>query len=254
MVAGRRIDSSGSLVASTNEELRQNWQRLRAQRGSSPASPPRPGHASRDEARELFEKLEFTTEPPETLVAASPWFVDLSPFSSHSLTEAVGPVLRAWSLAALPRGRQTFNGIEFEIGAGVVQLANGVTESFAGQFPTNVSGIRIGRKARRLHFLYATHASDRDQLVARHVIRFRNAQAWEIPITGQFVDAARNSDSEPHRTRRALLAAVVPNQSRTVRLLQTSWENPLPNLEIEVIDLMSVRTWAAIRLVAITVE
>jgi hypothetical protein len=39
-----------------------------------------------------------------------------------------------------------------------------------------------------------------------------------------------------------------------VRLFQTSWENPLPEVEVESIDLVSAMSFDSAFLVAITVE
>lgn len=208
-----------------------------------------------DEAAKLLvETMQFTEEPSKRNAAATAHFVDLSSFLNASLAENRG--MGEFNLAALPQGRQKFAEIEFEVGPGIVQLASQATERFARRFPTNVTGIKVGRKCRVLHFLYGSERTDRDQFVARYVIHFSNGRTWEIPVSGQDVNAFRSDDVEPHKAKRALLVHVVPQKRGAVaaRLLQTSWENPLPNLEIESIDYISAMNWGSAYLVAITVE
>jgi hypothetical protein len=158
-----------------------------------------------------------------------------------------------WNLAELPQGQQTFNGVRFEIGSGVVQLASQEhLRLFEGHFPTNVSGIKVGRKSPVLHFLYCSIASRR-QLLAKYVIRFANGQTWEIPVGAQDVDAF-TGDSDPHNAKRALLARLVPIAHGSERVLQSAWENPLPDEEIKAIDYVSEMSWDATALLAITLE
>jgi hypothetical protein len=101
--------------------------------------------------------------------------------------------------------------------------------------------------------LYGSINSNRDQFVAKYIIRFSNGQTWELPVSGQDINAFTN-DSEPHKAKRALLARVIPNEHVSVRLLQTAWENPLPDLEIQSIDYISEMSWGAAYLIAITLE
>jgi hypothetical protein len=158
-----------------------------------------------------------------------------------------------WNLAALSQGQQTFNGVRFEIDSGVIQLASRLhLKYFDGYFPTNVSGMKVGRKGQVLHFLYCSTAGRR-QLVARYVIRFANGQTWEIPVGAQDVDAF-TSDSDPHNAKRALLARLIPIPHGSERVLQSAWENPLPDLEIKTIDYVSEMSWDATALLAITLE
>ncbi len=257
--AGRRIDRSGSIVALTKSEVSQGWHELRAQGQATPnlANTRNPSKLDEGAANKLFDQLEFTRRSSKLDISAGRFFVDLSPHVNVSLTEDLAPggaKQTDFTLAALPSGRQTFNGIEFEIGSGIIQLAGGVLDTFSRRFPNEVPGIKVGRKAQVLQFLYGSRETDRNHFVARYLIRFRNGQTWEIQVNGQDLGARRTLDSEPHKAKRALLARVVPSGHGTIRILQTAWENPFPDVEIESIDYISQRTWGAAYLLAITLE
>ena len=56
----------------------------------------------------------------------------------------------------LPSGHQTIGGVIFDI-RGIVQLTGPVLRQRAGDvFPSVVSGIRVHRKCRHLHFLHVS--------------------------------------------------------------------------------------------------
>ena len=60
------------------------------------------------------------------------------------------------NLTALPRGLQTFAGVEFDV-RGLVQLR--CSKSFTEPFPKEIKKIPVGHECRKLHFLHAASTS-----------------------------------------------------------------------------------------------
>jgi hypothetical protein len=82
-------------------------------------------------------------------------------------------------LSALPRGRQTLAGVEFDV-RGVVQLS---IPGWPGRYPERVAGIKVGQPCRRLHFLHATGWVVPDgTVIGRYVIHYADGQRAEVPI------------------------------------------------------------------------
>src|SRR5947209_19107504 len=73
--------------------------------------------------------------------------IDLGPHVNQKLNERFHDYHPGNDLASLPKGRQTFAGVKFTVGVGVVQLGAGK--------PNKVEGIKVGVKAEKLHFLHA---------------------------------------------------------------------------------------------------
>src|SRR4051812_19635383 len=73
--------------------------------------------------------------------------IDLGPHVNQKLNERFHDYHQGNDLASLPKGRQTFAGVKFTVGVGVVQLGAGK--------PNKVEGIKVGVKAEKLHFLHA---------------------------------------------------------------------------------------------------
>src|SRR6185295_8366040 len=84
--------------------------------------------------------------------------LDLGDYYNAALTENWHHGLPDNDLASLPHGVQTFDGVEFDV-RGIIQLRGLalLTESKARKemYPTQVKGIPINRRVRRLHFLHA---------------------------------------------------------------------------------------------------
>src|SRR5437868_8444232 len=77
--------------------------------------------------------------------------LDLSRSYTYSFTNL--STNRPWS--AIPRGRQTNDGVPFQIG-GTVELT-GMDDARRGIFyPTEITNVLAGFKAQRLHFLHGT--------------------------------------------------------------------------------------------------
>jgi serine/threonine protein kinase len=84
----------------------------------------------------------------------NPKSADLSAFYNASLTnDLFNPAWVGNTLETLPAGRQTFDGIEFDI-RGIVQLG-GAHAHFAFYYPPEIRGVPVRQRCRSLHFLHA---------------------------------------------------------------------------------------------------
>jgi hypothetical protein len=183
--------------------------------------------------------------------------IDLSGFYNAALTEnwhdGVGG-----SLAALPRGVQSFQNVAFDA-RGVVQLAGGQLNDKG--YPARITGVPVRRKCLRLHFL---HATGWPEAVGRHVgsyvAHYADGQQRFIPI---LYDQEAQDWCVQSPTRKGPTAARIaweslpeaaPLPGSVRRLYLFTWTNPLPQIEVRSLDFESAMNDAAPFLVALTVE
>jgi hypothetical protein len=164
-------------------------------------------------------------------------------------------------LAALPKGLQTFGGVDFDV-RGIVQLRS--LSPSATNFPPVIQGIAVKQKCQRVHFLHAAAfgaSPDDGKQIGTYVVHYA-ANEWrlEIPIRyGHEVRSWHTAAGEPP-ARKELKAvwqgqnAATRNNGGPIRLFLTTWTNVAPGLEIESIDYVSSMAVPAPFLVAITVE
>src|SRR5437867_5727935 len=184
--------------------------------------------------------------------------VDLS--ASYSRKSDTFEAGTAWS--AVPWGRQTFDGIPFQLGGIMEGTGMGAAQDgwvFAGHY----SGIRVGRKAEWIHLLHGTGYDEKDgTAIARVTLNYENGEKRNLNI--QYGVHVRNwwvMKSEK-------VAAVTDPNSRvawtgtsgqtdpggvTLRLFQTSLQNPLPDQLIQSMDFSSLFRRATPVIVAMTV-
>ncbi len=260
VLAGRRLDFTGSFSDLTPEESREGWQRLRSRHPTRLYPRERIGPAEvgpgNAEAGRFLESLELTRRTPERHAQARPFCVDLSAAVNLHLNAELRNMARGGSLPTLPQGRQKFGETEFEIGPGVVQFACQYFQLMGTEFPQKqFLGLKVGRKCRTLHFLHARRWGDlKAAFLASYLIHFANGLTWEIPVTNQNQGNVRYSGDEPGGAKGSIVAWRGTNSLGQVRLFQTSWENPLPEVEVESINLVSGMSFYPAFLAAITVE
>src|SRR5262245_13402983 len=80
---------------------------------------------------------------------ASPW----EPFQSRPIPE--------FDLASLPTGTISLAGVAFDVRGGI-QLCR-YWPAYQAWFPTNLSGIAVNQKCRRLHFLHGTTYTEKEE-------------------------------------------------------------------------------------------
>jgi len=192
--------------------------------------------------------------------AARKELLNLTPFYNAGLKES-------WhggngnDLAGLPKGLQTFGGVEFDV-RGIVQL--GSQSPSATNYPPAVRAIPVKQKCQQLHFLHAAGfgvPGDEGKQIGMYVVHFAtNQMRLEIPIRyGQEVRNWHAVAGEPAAPKDLTVAwqgenAQSKRAGRSIRLFLTTWTNLVPGLEVESIDFVSAMGVPAPFLIAVSVE
>jgi hypothetical protein len=186
----------------------------------------------------------------------------LSAHYNAALTETWLPtnvVTAGNDLSALPRGLQQFNSVPFDV-RGVIQLSGGALENSGGRFPPEITGIQVGRRCRKIHFLHGAAWSARAGThIGSYVVHYvggesrevkilfgQNVREWLAPPAPQLLTSAAVAWEGSNPAGRAL--------GLSVRLYQMTWLNPQPDTEVQRIDFKSTLENPAPFLIAITVE
>ena len=147
---------------------------------------------------------EMCVIPPRNPVA-SPRMIDLTPYYTSSK--------RGYnSLAALPSGLRTIASTSFDI-RGVIELSRLQDRGVEGGYPEKITGIKIGLKSRRLHFLQATNLETKDGTrVGDYVVHYANHETQVIPIVyGKDVRNWWTVTGEPFNTQNSTLVWIGSN-------------------------------------------
>jgi hypothetical protein len=184
--------------------------------------------------------------------------IDLSAYFNGALTEAWHPGNPANTLAALPRGKQVFAGVPFEV-RGIVQLSGAGLKRSGGAFPEAVDAIKLARPARKLHFLHGTGFSVAEGTsVGGFRVHYAGGQTNLIPIVyGENVRDWWDPPADGKGVTTAELAwrganEAVLAEGGSLRLYKFTWVNPRPEAVIETVDYFSAMTEAAPFLIAVT--
>jgi RNA polymerase sigma factor (sigma-70 family) len=157
--------------------------------------------------------------------------IDLGPHVNQKLNERFHDYREGNDLATLPTGRQSFAGIPFTVGKGVVRLG--------GDKPAKVVGIKVDAKATKLHFLHACgHSGNvpRNTPIGKYVVHFADKSTEEIEIVygKDVVDWwVQPGVSDPTRGK---VAWEGQNAFSAIKLFLTTWENPNPGKRIVTLD------------------
>lgn len=183
----------------------------------------------------------FTARDPKT----SPELIDLTTFYNAMLTETWhGRGGNGNDLSALPEGVQTFGGQQFDV-RGIVQL-KGKADSVTN-FPAEVRGIKVHQKCRHLYFLHSAgvgRPADEGKQVGTYVVHYASQQMRvDIPIIyGQAMRDWHTSANEGALGDTLKVVwkgqnAVSTRAGQSIRLFMTTWTNPVPDFEVESLDL-----------------
>jgi hypothetical protein len=196
--------------------------------------------------------------PSAAPIASTAHCLDLSPHFNDSLDEGwQHQLMPGNNLATLPKGRQIFGGVEFDV-RGIIQLTSPQLRRYATlvQFPEQVRGIAVGRKCRALYFLQATGwnaASDR--WVGTYFIQYAGGEKIsEVIIYGE---GTGNWWAQPVDLQRPGASVVWQGTNaakQPVQLFKQIWTTPRPDLEIKSVDFTSQMTRVAPFLIAVTAE
>ena len=216
---------------------------------------------ARPPATNAPSKVATASRFPPRDPAASKELLDLTPFYNASLDESWHKRHPGNDLAVLPKGLQTFGGVEFDV-RGIIQLGSQTPP--ATNFPVRIKGIPVHQKCQRLHFLHAAgfgNSGSEGTQIGAYVVHFAaNQTRLEIPIRyGQEVRDWHPVPGERAAPPELTVAwkganAYTETMGRSVRLFLTTWINLAPELEIESIDFVSTLAVPAPFLIAISVE
>jgi RNA polymerase sigma factor (sigma-70 family) len=157
--------------------------------------------------------------------------IDLGPHVNQKLNERFHNYREGNDLAALPTGRQSFAGIAFTVGGGVVQLG--------GEKPAKVAGIKVGAKVVKLHFLHAGGFGGnipRSTPIGKYVVHYADESTEEIDIIygKDVVDWwVQPGVADPTRSK---VAWEGQNAFSAIKLFLTTWENSHPEKRIVTLD------------------
>ncbi len=111
---------------------------------------------------------------------SGPVYIDLQPQANVKLKDDFHSGTYAGNnLAELPTGKQTFGGVKFNVGEGLVQLGS---SNVAGK-PEKVEGIKVGRTLKKLHFLHACgHNAPDDTVIAKYVVHYDDNTTEDVEV------------------------------------------------------------------------
>jgi hypothetical protein len=170
-------------------------------------------------------------------------------------------------LSELPRGVVSLSGapVPFDV-RGLIQLTS---STMIPPFPTNVDGIKVQQKCRRLHFLQGAVLGDkmyssaaRDQAgseIGWYQIHYADGRQQRVPLR-YGLDVLNWDPMESGPLPPGVVVAwegangISRKLGRRIRLYCQQWENPYGDIELASLDFHSSMARAAPFLVAVTVE
>jgi hypothetical protein len=147
------------------------------------------------------------------------------------------------NLSSLPRGKQKFGDVEFEIGEGVMQLGSASVEGK----PTEIKDIKVGRAAKKLHFLQACgYNAEPDTVIGKYVIHYADKSTAEVEIVygKDVVDWWAYPDQAAPTKGKAVWEGENPASKgfeAKIKLYLMTWENPKADKVVETIDFVATK-------------
>jgi hypothetical protein len=196
----------------------------------------------------------------------SPNLIDLTDYYNTSLAENWERQETGKNMAELGTGVQLLAGVKFDI-RGAVRLADREGQYLDRHYPLSVPGIPVAQRCRRLHFLQASEGASKidGTRLGSYVVHYVNHQAWQIPIV--YGEDLRDWYTQPGESDSAARAEVAwrgdnaasrrsstTGETGGLRLYKRTWDNPVPDVEIESIDFVLNSGPAQPFLLAITAE
>jgi len=171
-------------------------------------------------------------------------YVDLGAFYNFALSEEIHG--KPGNTIPLKSGIDNYNGVHFDV-RGIIQLASNVAfEKSHIQYPEKISGIQINRLADKFCFLHSSAwESKKGSNVVNIVIHYANNQERTITIRNQEdVEDWWFMQGKSIIPTNAQLAwegsnKRVKDMGVVLKLYHYTWENPLPEVEITMVDLIS---------------
>ncbi|MDA1277899.1 MAG: hypothetical protein O2960_28210, partial [Verrucomicrobia bacterium] len=201
-----------------------------------------------------FSTLNGNFAENDSLVVAKPVSIDLTdfvntPFSSMIRTED--------ETFEFPSPLEVNDGVQFKV-TGLVQLAGLAANPITSRLPDRVTGIKVQRKCRRIHFLHAAGPGgrpDEGTRIGSYLVRFSNGESIELPIIyGKNLRSWWGFPGEPPQATNAEVSWTTMSSGTPVRLFVNTWENPKPNVEISSVDVVANIARAGLFLAGVTAE
>lgn len=204
----------------------------------------------------IFKSGEVPAILPRS-AATPPTAIDLSAYYNADLATGWTGGGDRNSLASLPRGLQRLGGVPFDI-RGIIQL--GCQMCIIQGAPTRVTGIKVGRRCKKLHFLHAVSCSGNTSNgteVARFVFHQGALPPSTLPI--RFGSDVRDwwmvyRQPPPKPDPATIVWTGETGQHQPVQLFKSTWENPHPESKVDNFDFISTMGYAAPFLIAVTAE
>jgi hypothetical protein len=191
-----------------------------------------------------FSQLELAKVIPPRAANTGANLIDLTDYYDAPLTQSWhSPKEAQNSLGELQSGVQNLNGVDFDV-RGLIQVGAFAANGLA--YPSRVEGIPVGQLCHRLHFLhsaiFAGGAHTGDEL-GTYLIHYIGGRQIEIPISaGKDVVDWWSLPGKQDATCVTAWTGSNPaakRVGRTIRLFQTTWENPFPAVPINQLDFVS---------------
>ena len=200
-----------------------------------------PAHSQADTVKVRTKPLQAIEERAPTTDGR---FVDLGPYYNFSLSEEIHG--KPGNTIPIPSGISEFAGVRID-SRGIIQLSSKVAfQNSHIEYPGEIKGIVVNHRADSLCFLHSSAwASPTGAEVAKIVVHYEDGQQQVIPIRYR-VDVedwwfTPASSVIPPHARVAWEGSNnrVEEQGISLKLYLYTWVNPLPDLEITSIDLIS---------------
>lgn len=208
----------------------------------------------------LSSKRQFSNLIPARLAQTPTNLIDLTEYYNAALVQTwhPGAIPRYYTntLEELPPGLLQLAGQVFDV-RGIVQLSGSELKRVGGQFPQQITGIKINQTCRQLHFLQAAAWKSPDgTTIGTYRLHYADGQEQVIPIVygADVRDWNMDSDSTVKLTRSTVAWSGFNSAQVVVRVFKSTWVNPLPETEIVSLDYVSAMAAAAPFLLAVTAE
>ena len=151
----------------------------------------------------LSSKRQFSNLIPPRLAQTPTNLIDLTEYYNAALVQTWHPGQTANyytnTLEELPPGLLQLGGLVFDV-RGIVQLSGSELQKVGGQYPQQITGIKINQTCRQLHFLQAAGWRSPDgTTIGTYRLHYADGQEQVIPIVYGADVRDWNMDERPNR-------------------------------------------------------
>ena len=238
-----------------------------------------PTHAARAYVQFLMHRccfgvvlLTFTLPAPSGGAAENPpsqaTCIDLSKHYTAQLTNSLNSpsYVAENNLTTLPKGRQVFSGVTFEVG-GLLQLSGKKIQEWGrNEYPESITGIKLGKRCQQLHLLHGAGGvfDPEGVTIAKLVLHYADKSMREIDIkTGVHVRDWWGDPKQKLTGKNSVLTWTGTNPALnqyggehpgSLRIYMTTFENPQPGTKIATIDYVSTMRNSSPFLIGLSIE